>query len=66
MLVQRGGKNQFNSLFKIKQSRDFPGSPVVKTLLSTAGYVGSITRWGIKIPLASWRKTKKHKAEAIL
>ena len=32
---------------------DFPGSPVVKTLPSNAGGVGSIPGWGAKIPHAS-------------
>ena len=49
------------------QNGDFPGGPVVKTLLSSAGGMGSIPGQGAKIPHASRLKTKtKHKAEAIL
>ena len=36
-----------------RQRRDFPGSPVVKTLPSNAGHVGSIPGQGAKIPRAS-------------
>ena len=36
--------------------RDFPGGPVVKTSLSSAGGVGSIHGQGAKIPLALWPK----------
>ena len=32
--------------------RDFPGRPVVKTLPSNAGGMGSIPGWGVKIPHA--------------
>ena len=47
--------------------RNFPSSPVVKTLPSNAGGVGSIPGWGAKIP-RGWLavKTPKHKTEAIL
>ena len=38
---------------------DFPGSPVVKTLPSNAGGVGSIPGWGAKMPHSSWPKKKK-------
>ncbi len=31
---------------------DFPGGPVVKTLLSNAGGAGSIPGWGAKTPHA--------------
>ena len=49
------------------QNRDFPGVPVVKTLLSNAGGEGSIPGQGAKIPHASRLKNKtKHKAETIL
>ena len=44
--------------------RDFPGGPVVKTLPSNAGGMGSIPGRGAKIPHAS--PAKKHKTEAIL
>ena len=40
-------------------SWDFPGSPVVKTLLSNVGDVGSIPWQGAKIPYASWPKPPK-------
>ena len=49
---------------KISRGRDFPGSPVVKTLPSNAGDVGSIPGWGDKIPHASG--AKKTKTEAAL
>jgi len=45
-------------------SRDFPGSPVVKTLPTSAGHVGWISSQGAKIPHASW--PKNHKTEAML
>lgn len=32
-----------------KTSRDFPGGPLVKNLPCSAGDVGSIPSWGIKI-----------------
>ena len=38
--------------FFLKRPRDFPGSPVVKTLPSNAGGVGSIPGQGTKIPHA--------------
>ena len=31
---------------KKRQTREFPGSPVVRTLLSTAGGIGLIPGWG--------------------
>ena len=37
-----------------KSAQDFPDGPVVGTLPSNAGSVGSITVWGSKIPHASW------------
>ena len=52
------------SLFLKKYNRDFPGSPVVGTLPSNAGDMGSIPAQGGKIPHAL--RTKKHKTEAIL
>ena len=39
-------------------SQDFPGGPVVKTLSSNAGGMGSIPGWGAKIPHASRPKSK--------
>ena len=41
--------------------RDFPGSPVVKTLPSNAGGEGSIPGQGAKIPHASWPKKQNIK-----
>ena len=45
------------------RNRDFPGGPVVKTLPSNAGGVGSIPGWGTKIPHAVGcsQKLKKKK-----
>ena len=37
---------------KTTEIRDFPGGPVVKTLLSNAGGAGSIPGWGAKTPHA--------------
>ena len=37
---------------------DFPGNPVLKTLPSISGDVGSVPGWGTKIQHASWPKTK--------
>ena len=42
-----------------KQIRDFPGSPVIKTLHS--GGTGSIPGWGTKIPHATQRGQKNPK-----
>ena len=41
--------------------RDFPGHPVVETLLSNAGGVGLIPGWGAKIPHASGPKNQNIK-----
>ena len=48
--------------------RDFPASPVVKTLPSKAGGSGSIPGWGAKIPYASWPRSQsiKHRSRASL
>ena len=40
---------------------DFPGGPVVKTLPSNAGGVGSIPGQGAKIPHVSWSKNQSIK-----
>ena len=40
---------------------DFPGGPVVKTLLSNAGGVGLIPTQGAKIPHAPWPKNQSIK-----
>ena len=42
-------------------SRDFPGSPVVKTFPTSAGCVGWISSQGAKIPHASWPKNQNIK-----
>ena len=40
-------------IYRVKSLRDVPGGPVVKTLPSSAGVVGSIPGLGAKIPHAS-------------
>ena len=40
------------------RSWDFPGGPVVKTLASSTGGVGSIPGWGIRILHAAGRSQK--------
>ena len=52
---------QRNNYIKISPNRDFPGSPVVKTLPSNAWGVGSIPGWGAKIPHASWPENQNKK-----
>ena len=42
-----------NLNFKLAVTRDLPGRPVVKTLPSVAGGMGSIRDWGTKIPRAT-------------
>ena len=42
-------------------SRDFPGSPVVKTLPSSAEGMGLISGRGARIPRASWPKNQNIK-----
>ena len=37
---------------KRDRQRDFPGGPVVKTSLSSAGFAGLIPSWEAKIPHA--------------
>ena len=41
--------------------REFPGSPVVKTLPANAGGMGSIPGWGAKIPHALGPKNQNTK-----
>ena len=41
-----------------ENSRDFPGSPVVKTLPSNVGAVGPISGQGAKIPQSCGQKSK--------
>ena len=50
-----------NKILKRYFPPDFPGSPVVKILLSKAGAAGLITGWGAKIPYASWPKNQNMK-----
>ena len=52
-------QEQYNEAIKNRESRDFPGSPAVKTLPSNAGGVGLIPGWGTEIPHASQPKKKK-------
>ena len=49
------------NIFKEIMAGDFPGGPMVKTLPSNAGIVGSIPGQGAKIPHVSWPKKPKHK-----
>ena len=44
---------------EIQNQRDFPGSPVVKTLNFHGRGRGSMPGWGIKIPCTSWCKERK-------
>ena len=46
-------------------AKDFPRSPLVKTLPSNDRSVGSISGQGAKILHTSWPKKTKHKIEAI-
>ena len=54
-------QEQYNEAIKNKESRDFPGSPVVKTLPSNAGGAGSILGRGAKIPHCYWPKNQNIK-----
>ena len=42
-------------------ARDFPGGPVVKTLPSNAGGVGSVPGQGAKTPHVTWPKNQNTK-----
>ena len=44
-----------------RKNRDFPGSPVVKTLLSNTGGAGSISGWGARMPHGLWPKDQNIK-----
>ena len=44
---------------EILQSREFPGSPVVKTSCFHCRGAGSIAGWGVKIPCAAGQKKKE-------
>ena len=50
-----------NSLEGKRESKGFPGHPLVKILPSSAGDAGSIPGQGTKIPQASGQKTKNIK-----
>lgn len=66
----RGGKQTQKNLDKmcklklqqckvnIRNFMDFLGGPVVETLSSNAGNVGSVPDQGTKIPYTSWPKNK--------
>ena len=54
------GCERFLSL-KMVNSGNFPGDPVVKTILPTQGGVSSISDQGAKIPYAIRAKKKKGK-----
>ena len=41
-------------------SGDFPGGPVVKTLPSNEGGMGSNPSWGVKIPYACHQKIRSN------
>ena len=59
-LVPSGGRSSWLILFKRNEkipSRDFSGSPVVRTLLSTAGSMCSIPGGGTKSPHCSVTKS---------
>ena len=45
---------------------DFPGGPVVKTLPSRAGGVGSIPGWGAGIPHATQPKSQNIKKNTVI
>ena len=47
-------------VFKL-ESRNFPGSPVVKTPRSNADGIGLTPGWGTKTPHAAWLTEKKKK-----
>ena len=61
----------FTSVFKqtlasMKVKWDFPGGPVVKTLPSRAGGVGSIPGWGAGIPHATQPKSQNIKKNTVI
>ena len=47
--------------FQRKQSRNFPGGPVVKTCIPNAEGTGFISGWGTKVPHSTDRKKKEIK-----
>ena len=58
--------NGAERVFGKNNSLNFPGSPVVKISLSSAGGAGSISGQEAKIPHALWPKNPKHNTETIL
>ena len=56
-----GERNRKKGKLKNGRVRDFPGGPVVETLHSNAGGVGSIPGGGTKIPHASRPKNQNIK-----
>ena len=54
------------SLIRVLLYRDFPGSPVIKTLPSNARGAGSIPGRATKIPHASWPKNQRMKQNNIV
>jgi len=51
---------------KREQRGNFPGGPVIKTLLSNADGAGSIPGWGTKIPHALQSKNQNIKKNPII
>ena len=66
VLSSQGGKILYYTDHQEECPWDFPGGPVVKTLPSNAGGVGSIPGQTARIPHASQPKKPKHKTEDIL
>ena len=58
------GCERFLSL-KMVNSGNFPGGPVVKTILPMQGGVSLISDQGAKIPYAIWPKKKKVNSECL-
>ena len=52
--LQTPGEDREPKMPVTNQTRDFPGSPVVKTAPSHAGAMGSIPGQGAQIPHDSW------------
>ena len=59
IIVRTMSRKEKNSREQNSISRDFPGGPVVKTLPSSAGGVGSIPGQEVKISHASQPKKNK-------
>ena len=58
--------NHLKLSIKKKRHRDFPGGPVVETLLSNAGDAGLIPGWGAGTPHAWGPKKPKRRTEVML